>query len=165
MSPYLLVPIFAIVSVIQATLVPLLPTGVAKPDLMLLIVVSWGIVQGGGESGVWGLTGGLFLDLMSGAPFGVQTIALGAIGFLADLMETNFFRSNVLLPLAAIFVASLLYHILMGAMFQTLGYPISWEPFLINVVFPTAGINTVLMPAAYALLRRMERLANPRLTW
>jgi rod shape-determining protein MreD len=165
MNPYLLVPLFAFVAIIQATLVPLLPTGGAKPDLMLLLVVSWGIVQGGGESVLWGLGGGLFLDLMSGVPFGVQTIALGTIGLLADLMETNFFRTNVLLPLAAIFVASLLYHILMGAMFQTFGYPISWEPFLITVVFPTAGINTVLMPVVYGLLRRLEHLVNPRLTW
>jgi rod shape-determining protein MreD len=102
---------------------------------------------------------------MSGVPFGVQTIALGAIGLLADLLETTFFRSNVLLPLAAIFVASLLYHILMGAMFQTFGYPISWEPFLLNIVIPTAGLNTILMPVAYGLLRRVEHLANPRLTW
>jgi rod shape-determining protein MreD len=105
------------------------------------------------------------LDLMSGVPFGVQTIALGAIGLLADLMETNFFRSNILLPLAAIFVATLLYHILIGAVLQTLGYPISWEPFLLNVVLPTAGLNIVLMPVAYSALRRVEHMAHPRLTW
>jgi rod shape-determining protein MreD len=165
MSPYLLVPIFALIAVLQTTLVPLLPTGAAKPDLMLLIVVAWGIVHGGGESVVWGLAGGLFLDLMSGVPFGVQAIALGAIGLLADLMETNFFRSNMLLPLAAIFVATILYHIVIGATLQTLGYPLIWEPFLVSTVIPTAALNTVLMPVAYNLFRRLEHMAHPRLTW
>lgn len=165
MSPYLLVPILALIALLQATLVPLLPTGEAKPDLMLVIVVGWGIVQGGGESLVWGLAGGLFLDLMSGMPFGVQTIALGAIGMLADAMETNFFRSNMLLPLVAIFIASLLYHIVIGATLQTFGYPISWETFLFSIVLPSAGMNTILMPITYNLLRRLEHIANPRLTW
>lgn len=165
MSPYVLVPFSVLVAVIQATLIPMLPTGQARPDLMLVIVVAWGIVRGGGESVVWGLTGGLLLDLFSGVPFGVQTVALGAIGLVADVMETNFFRSNMLVPLAAIFIATLLYHILMGAIFQTLNYPISWEPFLFDVVLPTAGLNTILMPVAYTILRRLEHLAHPRLTW
>ncbi len=165
MSPYLLIPIFALIAVVQTTLLPLIPTGAAKPDLMLLIVVAWGIVRGGGEAALWGLAGGLFLDLLSGVPFGVQTMGLGAIGLLADLMETNFFRSNVLLPLAAIFVATLLYHIFQGALLQTFGYPITWEPFLLGVVLPTAVFNTALMPIIYAIVRRAHHLAHPRLTW
>lgn len=165
MSPYVLVPVFALIAVLQTTLVPMLPTGGGRPDLMLVIVVGWGIVRGGGQSVVWGLAGGLFLDLVSGVPFGVQTIALGAIGLVADLMETNFFRSNMLIPLAAIFIATFLYHIFMGATLQTFGYPIDWEPFIINTVIPTAGMNTILMPFAYNLLRRLEHLAHPRLTW
>jgi rod shape-determining protein MreD len=164
-SPYLLVPLFALIAVVQATLVPLLPTGAAKPDIMLLIVVAWGIVRGGGEAALWGLAGGLFLDLLSGVPFGVQTLGLGAIGLLADLMETNFFRSNVLLPLAAIFVATLLYHILQAAILQTFGYPINWDPFLLSVILPSAIFNTLLMPIVYGIVRRADRLANPRLTW
>lgn len=165
MSPYLLVPIFALIALLQTTLVPLLPTGLARPDLMLLLVVAWGIVKGGGEPLIWGLAGGLLLDLMSGMPFGIQTIALGAIGLLADAMETNFFRSNMFLPLAAIFFATFLYHIVIAATLQTFGYPITWEAFLFDVVIPTAGLNTILMPIAYNLLRRLEHMANPRLTW
>src|SRR5512140_1465644 len=102
MSPYLLLPLFAIVAILQTTLVPLLPFGEARPDLFLVIVVAWGIVRGGGEATLWGLSGGLVLDLFSGVPFGMQTLGLGALGLLGDLMETNFFRSNVLIPLAAI---------------------------------------------------------------
>lgn len=149
----------------QATLVPLLPFGSTRPDLLLVVVVAWGIVRGGGQAALWGLGGGLFLDLLSGVPFGLQTLSLSAIGLLADLMETNFFRSNVLLPLAAIFVASFLYHIGEAAALQTFGYPIDWQPWVLGVVFPTAIFNTLLMPLIYALLRRADRSSRPRLTW
>jgi rod shape-determining protein MreD len=165
MSPYLLAPLLALVALVQTTLVPLLPGGTARPDLLLIIIVAWGIVRGGGEAALWGLLGGLFLDLLSGVPFGLQTLGLAAIGLLADLMETNFFRSNVLLPLAAICIASVLYHIVEAAALQTFGYPIDWEPYALGVILPTALANTILMPFIYGLLRRADRLARPRLTW
>jgi rod shape-determining protein MreD len=164
MSPYLIAPLLALAALLQTTVIPLLPGG-ARPDLMLLIVVAWGIVRGKGEATLWGLGGGLFLDLLSGLPFGLQTIGLGAIGLLADLMETNFFRSNLLLPLAAIFVASLLFHIVEAAAMQTLGYSINWSPYVFGVIIPTAILNTLLMPIVYAILRRADHITRPRLTW
>ncbi|MGB8643806.1 MAG: rod shape-determining protein MreD [Anaerolineae bacterium] len=165
MSPYLLLPLFALVAVIQTTLVPLLPTGDAKPDLFLVIVVAWGIVRGGGEATLWGLGGGLVLDVLSGVPFGLQTLGLGALGLLADLMETTFFRANILIPLAAILVATFIYHVLEAAAMQTLGYPIVWESFLTRVVLPTAIFNTLLMPFIFSALRRIHQRGHPRLTW
>ncbi len=165
MSPYLLLPLFLLVAIVQTTLVPLLPTGDAKPDLFLVIVVAWGIVRGGGEATLWGLGGGLVLDLLSGVPFGLQTLGLGGLGLLADLMETNFFRTNILVPLAAIAVATFLYHILEAAAMQTFGYPIYWESFLLHQVIPTAILNIILMPFIYAALRRLHQREHPRLTW
>ncbi len=165
MSPYLLIPLFLLVAIIQTTLVPLLPTGQARPDLFLVIIVAWGIVRGSGEATLWGLGGGLVLDLLSGVPFGVQTVGLGVLGLLADLMETTFFRANVLVPLAAIFIATFLYHVLEAAAMQTLGYPIAWQFFLLRVIFPTAIFNTALMPFVYAALRRIHQREHPRLTW
>ncbi len=165
MSPYLLLPLFALVAIVQTTLVPLLPTGQAKPDLFLVIVVAWGIVRGGGEATLWGLGGGLVLDLFSGVPFGVQTLGLGAMGLLADLLGTNFFRSNVLIPFVAIFLATFLYHVLEAAAMQSLGYQVLWEPFLRSIVLPAAIMNTLLMPFVYGGLRRIHQREHPRLTW
>ncbi len=165
MTPYLLIPVFAILAAMQVTLVPMLPTGDARPDLLLVLVVAWGIVRGGGEATLWGLGAGLFLDLISGVPFGVQTLGLAAVGLLADLMETNFFRSNILIPLAAIFVATFLFHILEAAFLQTVGYPINWELLFFRVIIPAAMVNTALMPVVYGIVRRIYHSAHPRLTW
>ncbi len=165
MNPYLLIPLLAVLALAQTTLTPMLPADWARPDLLLILVVAWGIVRGSGEATLWGLGGGLLLDLLSGVPFGLQTLGLAAVGLLADLMETNFFRSNILIPLAAIFVATLLFHIIEAAAMQTTGYPIDWQPFLFRIVIPTAGVNTLLMPIVYLLLRRLDRVEHPRLTW
>ncbi len=165
MSPYLLLPLFVLVAILQTTLVPLLPFGEARPDLFLVMVVAWGIVRGGGEATLWGLGGGLVLDLFSGAPFGIQTLALGAVGLLADLMGTAFFRSNFLIPLAAVFIGTILYYFLQAAAMQSLGYQVLWEPFLRGIVLPAAIMNTLLMPFVYGGLRRIHQREHPRLTW
>ncbi len=165
MTPYFLIPLLALLALAQTTLTPMLPAGTAKPDLLLVLVVAWGIVRGNGEATLWGLGGGLFLDLLSGVPFGLQTLGLAAVGLLADLMETNFFRSNILIPLAAIFVATILFHIIEAAALQSTGYPINWESFIFHIVLPAAGLNTILMPVVYLLLRRLDRVERPRLTW
>ncbi|MGE5141644.1 MAG: rod shape-determining protein MreD [Rudaea sp.] len=164
MSPYLLVPFFALVALAQATLVPLLAPS-NQPDLLLILVVAWGTIRGGGEATLWGLGGGLLLDLLSGVPFGLQAAGLGAVGLLADLMETNFFRSNILLPPAAIFVATILYHIIEAAAMQTLGHPIVWQTYLVSTVLPVAVLNTIIMPFVYAAMRRLYLREHPRLTW
>jgi rod shape-determining protein MreD len=165
MSPYLVAPLLALVTILQTTLVPMFVPGPVRPDLMLMLVVGWGVVHGSGQSTLWGFGGGILLDVVSGAPFGLHALSLGAIGFLADALQTTFFRSNIFIPLAAIFVATLMVYIGQAAAMQTLGYPITWTVYVFNVVLPTAILNTVLMPFMYGVLRRLDRVVRPRLTW
>lgn len=165
MSPYLVIPLLALVALVQTTLIPLFFPGPVRPDLMLMLVVGWGVVNEKGQAALWGLTGGILLDLMSGTPFGLHAVSLGAIGFLADTLQSNFFRANILIPLAAIFVATLMVDVAQAAALQLFGYPINWAYATLNVILPTAILNTALMPLMYWGLRRLDRVVRPRLTW
>lgn len=165
MSPYLVFPLLILITILQTTLIPMALPGGTRIDLMLMVVVGWGVVHGNGQATLWGLTGGLLLDLFSATPFGLHAVSLGSIGWLADTLQTNFFRANLLVPLATIFIASLLFHIGQAAALQLFGYPINWASYSLNVVMPTAILNTALMPFVYWLLRRLDRVVRPRLTW
>jgi cell shape-determining protein MreD len=70
-----------------------------------------------------------------------------------------------LIPLATIFLATLLYQIGQAAVMQVLGFTINWAFYSFNVVMPTAILNTALMPLVYWILRRLDRAVRPRLTW
>lgn len=165
MSPYLVIPLLAIVALVQTTILPMLIPGPVRPDLMLMLVVGWGVVHGSGQATLWGFGGGLMLDLVSGTPFGLHALSLGAIGFLADALQTNFFRSNVFIPIATIFIATLMVYIGQAAALQALGTTVPWPVYIFNIVLPTAILNTVLMPLMYWILRRLDRVVRPRLTW
>ena len=156
---YLIVPFLALLAVVQATIVARF-TFSAKPDLLLLVVIGWGATSATRDAYAWGLIGGMWLDVFSGFPFGVQTAALGAMGALANSLETVFFRTNILVPLATIFVATMLYHAVELGILQALGRTVDWTGLITGVILPSALINTALMPFVYGAIRRFTRRAR-----
>src|SRR5581483_1068827 len=139
--------------------------GSVRPDLMLLLVFGWGAVHGEGQAALWGLGGGIFLDLLSGTPFGLHALSLGGVGLLADSLQTNFFRSNLFIPIVMTFVVALLYHVAQAGAMQTLGYTINWSYYSFGIALPTAMLDTAIMPIVIWFLRRVDHVVRPRLTW
>lgn len=126
---------------------------------MLLTVVSWALLRGGREGAVWGFAGGVMLDLLSGAPFGVITLSLLLVGYLSGLGEINVFRANFLLPAFVVLVATLLYNAVILLLLQLLGQSVLWESALLHVILPTVLLNVLILPLFYLPLRRVHRLA------
>ncbi len=144
---------------------PLLAIGGWKIDLPLLIIVSWGLLSVPGEAGLWGFIAGVFLDLLSGLPFGTQTLALTSIGLLMGLTQTTIFTTNVILPPAAILMATIGYDVLILAIVSTLGAPIQWNDYVIYRILPTAILNTFALPLVYFPLLRLRRQVYPQIEW
>ena len=157
MNPYATIGLLAGVVLLQTTLVPHLSMGGVKPDLMLMVVVSWSLLRGAKAGIAWGAAGGLVLDLLSGGPFGIFTLTLILVGFLTGVGEIHIVRANVLLPAMTILFATLIYTLLPLLMLQILGWPIPWEIHVVGILLPALLWNVVLMPFVYASLRWLHR--------
>lgn len=115
---------------------------------------------------MWGFVGGVMLDLLSGAPFGVITLPLLLVGYLSGLGEINVFRGNLLLPGLVILLATVLYHAIVLFLLQVLGRSVLWEPALLHVILPAALLNLLAAPFIYLPLRRLHRLTGqPQMGW
>ncbi len=128
-----------------------------EPELMLMVVVSWSLLRGTGEGMVWALIGGVSLDLLSGAPFGMMTVALLVVSFLSGLGERSVFRTHILLPVVMALVTTLLYDLIILLILALTGRPVAWTDSVVHVVLPSALINTLLIPLVFWPLQWLHR--------
>lgn len=163
MSPYLVCLLLVVIALAQTTLSPRLALLGVQPNLMLLAVLSWSLLRGGKEGILWAFGGGVLLDMLSGVPFGTSTLSLLLVSFLAGLGEVTIFRASPSdclsphLPLVVSFAGSLLHDSTFLTILQLMGWPVGWPTSLWRLMLPAAGLNTVLMPLVYVLLRWLHR--------
>ena len=153
MTIYLVVPLLVTVAILQSTLVSHFRIWGVFADLPLLVVVSWGLLRGPREGLIWGFIAGVTVDLFSGAPFGAATFGLMAAGFISGLGQSTVFRSQLLLPLLAVLLATIVYDILFMIVVWISGNPVSWLDSLFRLVLPSAVLNAVLTPVVFVIMR------------
>jgi rod shape-determining protein MreD len=154
-------------ALLQSSLAPHLSVIGVKPGIVLTLVVSWSAIRGASEGVTWGFIGGLALDLLSGAPVGLSALTLMMVGFLTNLGETNLFKSSLVLPLFAVFVASVLSDAVQLVLLQGLGWNLPWWEAMASVAVPAAILNAVIMPIIYLPLPWLNRRARTEgeLSW
>jgi rod shape-determining protein MreD len=150
-----------VIVILQTTAMPHLTILGVKPDLVLLVVISWSLLRGSKEGVIWALVGGIGLDLLSGAPFGTSAVALLVLSLLTGMGELSVFRTHIALPLITTFLASLAYNLFFLLLLHTRGCSIAWADSLIKVVLPSTLLNVLLAPLIYKALYWLHRKTGP----
>jgi len=149
----------ALTAVVQSTLGPRLRVFGVSPDLVLLFLIAWVLLHGLRGSLSVSLVGGLMLDALSGAPFGLMTLCLTLASSVAGLGQLNVFSSAWYLPYLTIATATLVFQGLLLLFLRllrestTAGPSALWGPLLWRVVLPSVLINTLLMLPVHHLVR------------
>lgn len=146
--------------VVQTTVLPLVAVGGARPDLLLLVVVSAGMLLGREHGVGMGFFAGLLQDLASGNIFGVSVLSKTATGYVAGLVERKVFKENVLLPLLAVIIATVFNSALMLVMLVILGFAVDIPTAVANTVF-VLGYNAVLAIPVHRVVYRFARNELP----
>jgi len=166
MTIYLVVPLLAVVAILQSTLVSHFRIWGVFADLPLLVVVSWGVLRGPREGLIWGFLSGLLLDIFSGAPFGAATFGLMAVGLLSGLVKSAVFQSRIVLPMLPVLLATIIYDIIFLIVVWISGYPVAWLDSLFRLVLPSAVLNTVLTPVIIVIMAWLNtRFGREEMEW
>jgi rod shape-determining protein MreD len=153
--------LMALLAVIQSSLLNRFPFLSGTANLILLATVSWALTGRVAEAMVWAFFGGLFLDLLSGAPFAVSSMALVSAVYLASLTEGRFWEAHPMAPPGVMAVASLVYFALTMAALWISGHPIDLALALTQVVLPSTLLNVLLALPAAQLAGRVREAAFP----
>ncbi|BBB89752.1 MAG TPA: rod shape-determining protein MreD [Methylomusa anaerophila] len=139
----------------QAAFLPLFLSFGARPDLLLIIVVSAGLLRGK-EIGVGvGFFAGILQDLASGNIFGLNTLAKMAAGYIAGLAEGKVFKENILLPLLAVTMATFFNACFVFTLIYFWGYKVEFLFLVFNQVLPTLAYNLAFSIPIHRLIFRL----------
>jgi len=147
---------------LQSTLSPYIKINGVHPDLIFVVVVGWTYLRGWEEGLGWAAIGGLSLDFISAAPFGVFTLALLLVTLAASLSHGRVFGNNIILLLALTFILGLLFNSIALLSLNLLGRPVSWIDAFSSVILPAALFNVGIMALVFPLLYLINRYLNPQ---
>ena len=146
--------------VLQATVLTRVPLPGAAPDLVLVVVVAVGLLEGPRTGMLTGFGAGLLADLAGDAELGRLALVHVVVGYVAGLLQDDADSSPLVSALVAgglAAVAVLLYAaggVLLSDPRVTGGA--LWRS-LVSVVPYCAVLAPVVFPAVGALLRRPDR--------
>jgi rod shape-determining protein MreD len=146
---------------IQQTAVSQISIFGVSADLSPLVVMSVGLLAGSMAGAIMGFGTGLLLDTVLVQTLGVTSLLYIAIGYWAGRLRELRDPAHGLIPLAAGAAATAVAGLGMTLIQFLLGVeaPVSW--LLLQQIFMTVLVNTLISLPVYALVRRIISPALP----
>lgn len=160
MAPYILVLALAVVALVQVSLLPALSVAGVYPNLALVVVVAWALLRGARSAVIWALIAGLWLDLLSGRPFGGYMLGLVAAAYVAGLGAATVYRSSILLALAITAITTVVQDGIQLALLWLGGGTYPLPDTLLRLVLPEIVYNGVVMLVVFPLLSWVNRVTG-----
>lgn len=125
------------------------------PDIALCVLVFSAYVNGTMTGQISGFLSGLFIDFLSAAPLGMNSLIRTLIGALTGIFKDSLFLGYVIMPVILCSVATILkaliiflLHLIMGSI---PAYSITDSLFWIEL-----GLNALCAPLLFLLLRNFK---------
>lgn len=157
MAPYVLVLALAVLALVQVSFLPALSVAGVYPNLALVVIVAWALLRGTRSAVIWALIAGLWLDLLSGRPFGAYLLGLVAAAYVAGLGGATVYRTSIWLALAMAAVATVVQDGIQLALLWFGGGTFALPDAFLRLVLPEIVYNGVVMLAVYPLLSWVNR--------
>jgi len=148
---YLGIPLLLTSAALQSMWLERLHLLGGRPDLVLLIVLSWGVMRGLQEGMLWAFVGGLCLDALSAAPFGLWTVTLTILAFIANQPWMASLGPTVIRLTLIGLIGTLLAHGMLILLGSILGLPLTLQD-AFNRMLASAVLNLILAPFVYRFL-------------
>ena len=153
MKIYLKIAIIVTALLIQLTLANSFTIQGLKPDLILIVVIIFSLLQGAEEGCISGFASGLLQDIFSSGLLGVNALVKTIIGFTCGILRNKIFPEHILFLIPIItFAASIGQSILIFFVLRAFGieYGLAWS--LKQIALPEALFNCLLSPFVFLIV-------------
>lgn len=156
------IPILGFVLMIQLGVVSQLPLLQGKADLMLLVLIAWGLQDPVKSPWEWGILGGIMISLVTATPFYVVMISYLVVILLARVARRRIWQMPLLVMLVLTFLGTLIFHLISIFVFQISGSVLPLKESLTLVTLPSALLNLLLAFPIYTIITDLARWLHPR---
>ncbi len=136
--------------ILQSTLLNFFEVVSVKPDLLLVIVLLYGLLYGK-SAGILGFCYGLIEDLLLGRFIGFNAFNKGLAGFIVGYLEPKFFKEHALVPVIVLLIGTIGYGLISFIVGLLVGL-FSGHDFqaYARIIIIQAIYNACLAPLVYA---------------
>jgi len=156
--------LFFISLILQSTLFSHLTVAGVKPDIVLVLIIFYGLLHGPLEGLLTGLIGGLLQDLMFGQNIGMNTLAKLTVGYIFGSLERKLYKENLLIPIGALFLGTFLNETILYFLRIATGASINYLKYFRDIIFSTAVYNSCLAPFIYGKFYKSSQKGLLRIT-
>ena len=142
---------------LESTILHNLTFASISPNLMLIIVSSFGFMRGKKEGMTIGFFSGLLIDLFWGNMLGFHMLIYTVIGYLNGTFKRLFYDEDLKLPIILITCSELLYgFIIYGCMYMLQG-DFSFGNYLFHIIIPELVYTILVTLVLYQLILKINR--------
>ena len=139
--------------VLQVSLFARFSYEAARPDIMILVVISAGFVAGADKGALMGFICGLALDVVLTTPFGLSALVYTLVGYTVGAVGYSVLRSSWWIAPAVVALSSALGMLVYALVAELLGLAAFTGPPLTAIVVVVSAVNAALAPIAVRLMR------------
>lgn len=143
--------------ILQCSLMPAISIASITPNLMIVLVVSFGLMRGKRSGMLLGFLCGLLTDLMLGPIVGFRAFIYMFIGYLCGYCYRIFYDDDVKMPVLLTAVGDLAYGILVYAAQFLLRGRVAFFFYLKRMILPEVIYTIILTLILYRLLLMLNR--------
>ena len=152
--------------IVQTCIFPLLPFLAVYPNLMVILVFSFGFIRGSAWGMGYGLIAGLLMDLSSGGPLGFHTLIFIWMGYVNGICTKYYYEDYITLPLILSIVNGLWYSLYVYVFRFLIRGRLDLPYYFRNIILPEIIFTAVTTLLIYRLFlsasRRVEDIGKRR---
>jgi rod shape-determining protein MreD len=161
MSVLLSIPVLGFLTVFQSAVISRLPLNHGIADLMLVLLVAIALQKQVSAAWQWTIVGGLFMDSISGLPFGLFTASYLLATGMALMIGERIWRFSFLMQLLVVLTGTAISHLLSYLVLFLQGATLPIQTVLQVVTLPSLILNFMLSLPAYILTKDLVEQFYP----
>lgn len=137
---------------LQCTVLPNIALASIKPNLMIIVIASYGFMRGRKEGMLLGFLAGLLIDLQFGSVIGFYALIYMLVGYINGLFQKMYFNEDIKLPLLLISVSEFIYGLIIYFLMFLMQGNFKFMFYLSHIIIPELIYTIVITLGVYPVI-------------